>query len=201
MIYGFKKTAAAKADLEASQQSVAESLQGGVEAAVDQFKVVTSAAEEQAKAKRDQIIKLLGRELVDGFKPRMCIASKINPDYTVEYTPDPIRMTELSDEGLKCLNTLEIWFLSSMVITMIVSLIALVRAWNHRHDFKKVILSRYKWFGIDHGGKSTTRNAHIPTESPEFAEPCTCFDKLGQDLKSFLCKIGSECLSVTYPNL
>ena len=94
-------------------------------------------------------------------------------------------MTELSDEGLKCLNTLEIWFLSSMVLTMVVSLIALVRAWNHRHDFKKVILSRYKWFGIDHGGSSTTKNAHIPTQSPEFAEPCRCFEKLGRDFISF----------------
>ena len=94
-------------------------------------------------------------------------------------------MTELSDEGLKCLNTLEIWFLSSMVLTMVVSLIALVRAWNHRHDFKKVILSRYKWFGIDHGGSSTTKNAHIPTQSPEFAEPCSCFENLGLDFLSF----------------
>ena len=174
--------------MKASQQSVAATLQDGVEAAVDQFKVVTSAAEEQAKAKRDQIISLLGRELVDGFKPRMCIAPKIrllDSEYTVEYTPDPIRMTELSDEGLKCLNTLEIWFLSSMVLTMVVSLIALVRAWTHRHDFKKIILSRYKWFGIDHGGSSNTKNAHIPTRSPEFAEPCTCFDSLGQDFISF----------------
>ena len=72
-----------------------------------------------------------------------------------------------------------------MVLTMVVSLIALVRAWNHRHDFKKVILSRYKWFGIDHGGSSTTKNAHIPTQSPEFAEPCRCFEKLGQDFISF----------------
>ena len=174
--------------MEASQQSVAATLQDGVEAAVDQFKVVTSAAEEEAKAKRDEIIRLLGRELVDGFKPRMCISPKIYDDYTVEYTPDPIRISELSDEGLKCLNTLEIWFLSSMVLTMVVSLIALVRAWNHRHDFKKVILSRYKWFGIDHGGSSYKNNAHIPTRSPEFAQPCTCFDSLGQDFISF-CKI------------
>ena len=85
----------------------------------------------------------------------------------------------ISDEGLKCLNTLEIWFLASMVVTMIVSLIALFRAWNHRHDFKKVILSRYKWFGIDHSGSSNTKHAHIPRQSPEFAQPCECFNELG----------------------
>ena len=176
---------------------------------VSQFKVVTSAAEEEAKAKRDQFIRILGRALVDGFKPRMCIAPKINPDYTIEYTPDPIRMSPLSDEGqrcssnlpygiartsntpydsfsmsifdegLKCLNTLEIWFLASMIVTVIVSLIALFRAWNHRHDFKKIILSRYKWFGIDHSGSSNTKHANIPRQSPEFAEPCECFNELG----------------------
>ena len=83
------------------------------------------------------------------------------------------------NKGLKCLNTLEIWFLASMIVTMIVSLIALFRAWNHRHDFKKVILSRYKWFGIDHSGSSNTKHAHIPKQSPEFAEPCACFNELG----------------------
>ena len=83
------------------------------------------------------------------------------------------------NEGLKCLNTLEIWFLASMIVTMIVSLIALFRAWNHRHDFKKIILSRYKWFGIDHSGSSNTKHAHIPKQSPEFAEPCECFNELG----------------------
>ena len=77
--------------MEASQKSVADTLQGAAEAAVNGFQVAASAAEEEAKAKRDQIIRMLGRELVDGFKPRMCIASKIYPDYTVEYTPDPIR--------------------------------------------------------------------------------------------------------------
>ena len=98
----FKKDAAAKSALEASQQSVTESLREGAAAAVSQFKVVTSAAAEEAKAKRDQFIRMLGRDLVDGFKPRMCIAPKIYPDYTIEYTPDPIRMNELSDEGQRC---------------------------------------------------------------------------------------------------
>ena len=68
-----------------------------------------------------------------------------------------------------------------MILTMIVSLIALFRAWNHRHDFKKVILSRYKWFGIDHSGSSNTKNANLPTQSPEFALPCKCFNELGTD--------------------
>ena len=85
------------------------------------------------------------------------------------------------NKGLKCLNSLEIWFLASMILTMIVSLIALFRAWNYRHDFKKVILSRYKWFGINHSGSSNTKNAHLPTQSPEFAEPCKCFNELGTD--------------------
>ena len=98
----FKKDAAAKSALEASQQSVTESLREGTAAAVSQFKAVTSAAAEEAQAKRDQFIRMLGRDLVDGFKPRMCIAPKIHPDYTIEYTPDPIRMNELSDEGQRC---------------------------------------------------------------------------------------------------
>ena len=88
--------------MEATKQSVAESLREGV----SQFKIVTSAAEEEAKAKRDQFIRMLGRDLVDGFKPRMCIAPKINPDYTIEYTPDPIRMSQLSDEGQRCSSNL-----------------------------------------------------------------------------------------------
>ena len=208
--------------MEASQQSVRQTLRDGVNATVSQFQLAKSIAEETAKAKYDQFIRMLGRDLVDGFKPRMCIAPKIFPDYTVQYTPDPIRMTELSDEGrrrssnhpyylraipiqyssyraipvtpcdsygmsisyegLKCLNTLEIWFLASMILTMIVSLIALFRAWNHRHDFKKVILSRYKWFGIDHSGiSSKTKNTQIPIQSDEFADPCQCFNKIGKD--------------------
>ena len=164
--------------MEASKQSVRETIQGEVKAVVDKFEVAKNEAEEAAIRKRDQIIDLLGRPLVDGFKPRMCIASKINPDYTVIYTPDPIRSATLSDEGLSCLNTLEIWFLASMIVTMIVSLFALFRAWSHRHDFKKVVLERYKWFGIDHGGSASTKNAHIPSQSPEFAEPCECFNNL-----------------------
>ena len=101
-----KKNAAAKSALEATQQSVADNLPEGAAAAVSPFKVVTSAAEEEAKAKRDQFIRLLGRDLVDGFKPRMCIAPKINPDYTIEYTPDPIRISPLSDEGQRCSSNL-----------------------------------------------------------------------------------------------
>ena len=85
--------------MEESQQSVSESLREGAAAAVSRFKVVTSAAAEEAKAKRDQFIKMLGRDLVDDFKPRMCIEPKIYPDYTIEYTPDPLRMSKLSDEG------------------------------------------------------------------------------------------------------
>ena len=88
--------------MEETQQSVAESLRDGAAAAVSQFKVVTSAAAEEAKAKRDQFIRMLGRDLVDGFKPRMCITPKIHSDYTIEYTPDPLRMSELSDEGPRC---------------------------------------------------------------------------------------------------
>ena len=91
---------------------------------------------------RDRIIELLGRNLVDGFKPRMCINSKILPDFTIKYTPEPIRLEVLSDEGLQCMNTLEIWFIISMGVTLGVSFLALLRAWNHRHDFKKVILPR-----------------------------------------------------------
>ena len=88
--------------MELSQQSFAESLREGAAAAVSQFKVVTRAAAEEAKEKRDQLIRMLGRDLVDDFKPRMCISLKIYPDYTIEYTPDPIRMRELSDEGPRC---------------------------------------------------------------------------------------------------
>ena len=76
------------------------------------------------------------------------------------------------------MNTLEICFLVSMVLTTIASLIGLIRAWNHRHDFKKIVLPKYKWFGIDHGGSSQTKNAN--TQSSEFAEPCKCFNDLGQ---------------------
>ena len=164
---------------------MAETFSSQVKAAVDGFQVAKSKAEAAAIEKKDQIITLLGRNLVDGFKPRTCIASKINPDYTVEYTPDPIRTATLSDEGIGCLNTLEICFLSSMVVTIIVSLMALFRAWSHRHDFKKVVLARYKWFGIDHGGPTNIKNAHIPSQSPEFAEQCHCFNQLGQDNEAF----------------
>ena len=103
------------------------------------------------------------------------------------------------EKGLDCLNSLEIWFLASMIVTMIVSLIALFRAWNHRHDFKKVILSRYKWFGIDHSGSSNTKNAHLPTRSPEFAEPCKCFNELGKDHSFRLGLTAHE--SFSFPNI
>ena len=70
-----------------------------IKSAVEGFRVAANIAEEQAKAKRDEIINLLGRDLVDSFKPRTCIAPKIFPDYTVDYRPDPIRISVLSDEG------------------------------------------------------------------------------------------------------
>ena len=77
------------------------------------------------------------------------------------------------------MNTLEICFLSSMIITVTVSLIGLLKVWNYRQDFIKLISSRYQWFGINHVGSDTSENEDIPTESPEFAEPCKCFDDLG----------------------
>ena len=113
----------------------------------------------------------------------MCVSVTINQysrdDFTVEYTPKPIQWAASSDEGIDCLNILERWFLAFMYLTLGISVLALFRAWNHRHDFKKVISPRYKWFGIDHGGHPKIRSAYIPRHSPEFSQPCHCFDHLG----------------------
>ena len=145
------------------------------------FEVVKDLAAEKANNQRDEIIRFLGSDVVDGFKTRMCVNIDIKQTekgiFSVKYTPNPIRFDHASDEGIDCLNRLEIWFLVSMTLTLFVALVALVRAWAHRYDFKKVILPRYKWFGIDHGGPPGIKHSHIPNNV--FAKPCHCFDYLG----------------------
>jgi len=145
------------------------------------FEVVKDLAAEKADNQRDDIIRFLGSDVVDGFKTRMCVNIDITQTeketFSVKYTPNPIRFDHASDEGIDCLNRLEIWFLVSMTLTLFVALLALVRAWAHRYDFKKVILPRYKWFGIDHGGPPGIKHSHIPNNV--FAKPCHCFDYLG----------------------
>jgi len=111
----------------------------------------------------------------------MCVTVAITESeqegFSVKYTPMPIRFYPTSDEGFDCLNKLEIWFLVSMALTLFVALLALIRAWAHRYDFKKVISARYKWFGINHGGPPGIKQSHVPNNI--FANPCHCFDYLG----------------------
>ena len=95
----------------------------------------------------------------------------------------PFRFDHLSDEGIDCLNKLELWFIISMALTLFVASLALIRAYAHRYDFKKIILPRYKWFGINHGGPPTIKHTHIPNHI--FAKPCRCFDYLGMISKKF----------------
>ena len=132
-------------------------------------------------ATSDTIVRLVGSEVVDSFKTRMCVTVDITESdqdgYLVKYTPMPIRFYPASDEGIDCLNKLEIWFLVSMALTLFVALLALIRAWAHRYDFKKVISLRYKWFGINHGGPLGIKQSHVPNNI--FANPCHCFDYLG----------------------
>ena len=145
------------------------------------FEVVKDLAAEKANNQRDEIIRFLGSDVVDGFKTRMCVNIDIKQTekgiFSVKYTPNPIRFDHASDEGIDCLNRLEICFLVSMTLTLLMALLALVRAWAHRYDFKKVILPRYKWFGIDHGGPPGIKHSQIPNDV--FAKPCHCFDYLG----------------------
>ena len=130
---------------------------------------------------RDTIVRLVGSEIVDSFKTRMCVTVGITESehegFLVKYTPMPIRFYPVSDEGIDCLNKLEIWFLVSMALTLLVAILALIRAWAHRYDFKKVISPRYKWFGINHGGSPGIKDSHVPSNI--FANPCHCFDYLG----------------------
>ena len=79
--------------------AVSENAAATVDSAVKGFRLAENLAEKAAKAKRDEVIRLLGRDLVDSFKQRTCIVPKILPDYTVDYRPDPIRISVLSDEG------------------------------------------------------------------------------------------------------
>ena len=132
-------------------------------------------------ATTDTIVRLVGSEVVDSFKTRMCVTVDITESdqdgYLVKYTPMPIRLYPVSDEGIACLNKMEIWFLVSMALTLFVALLALIRAWAHRYDFKKVISLRYKWFGINHGGPLGIKQSHVPNNI--FSNPCHCFDYLG----------------------
>ena len=97
--------------------------------------------------------------------------------FSVNYTPMPIRFDHLSDEGIDCVNEMEIWFIISMILTIFVASIALIRAYAHRYDFKKIILPRYKWFGINHCGTLESKRSPIPNNI--FAKSCRCFDYLG----------------------
>lgn len=174
-----QKDAAAKMDLSSVQDT--ESLKNA-------FIVVKDIAAEKAKEQRDKIVRFLGSAFVDDFKPRMCVAIDITESeregFSVKYDPLPISWNNVSDEGIDCLNRLEIWFLISMALTLFVSLLALIRAWAHRYDFKKVISPRYKWFGINHGGPPRIKHSHVPLKI--FAKPCHCFDYLGS-VSMFLC--------------
>ena len=165
-----QKDAAAKMDLSTVQDSQSNA-----------FTVVKDIATEKAKEQRDKIVRFLGSAFVDDFKPRMCVAIDITESesegFSVKYTPLPIRFDNVSDEGIDCLNRLEILFLVSMALTLFVSFLALIRAWAHRYDFKKVISPRYKWFGINHGGPPRIKHSHVPLNI--FASPCHCFDYLG----------------------
>ena len=167
-----QKDAAAKMDLSTVQDS---------QSTKSAFTVVKDIATEKAKEQRDKIVRFLGSAFVDDFKPRMCVTIDITESeaegFSVNYTPLPIRFDNVSDEGIDCLNRLEIWFLVSMALTLFVSFLALIRAWAHRYDFKKVISPRYKWFGINHGGPPRIKHSHVPLNI--FASPCHCFDYLG----------------------
>jgi len=76
-----------------------------------------------------------------------------------------------------------------MALTLFVALLALIRAWAHRYDFKKIISPRYKWFGIDHGGSPGIQVNQIPDDV--FAKPCHCFDYLGLSSNNFQIKTYS----------
>ena len=172
VVKGSQEDVLAKMDL---LNNVDSKLRNGV------FEVVKDLATEKANNQRDEIIRFLGSDVVDGFKTRICVNIDITHtekgNFSVKYTPNPIRFDHASDEGIDCLNRLEICFLVSMTLTLLMALLALVRAWAHRYDFKKVILPRYKWFGIDHGGPPGIKHSHIPNNV--FAKPCHCFDYLG----------------------
>ena len=165
-----QKDAAAKMDLSTVQDSQSKA-----------FTVVKDVATKKAQEQRDKIVRFLGSGFVDDFKPRMCVAIDIKESesegFSVNYTPLPFRFDNVSDEGIDCLNRLEIWFLVSMALTLFFSFLALIRAWAHRYDFKKVISPRYKWFGINHGGPPRIKHSHVPLNI--FASPCHCFDYLG----------------------
>ena len=97
LVLSFKTKAAAEASLAASIANAANTIGG-----VQEFQVAKNVAEEEAVAILDQFKRILGDDIVDSFKPRMCILPKVQTDYTVDYTPDPLRMTVLSDEGQGC---------------------------------------------------------------------------------------------------
>ena len=103
----------------------------------------------------------------------------------------PLRFAKLSDEGIDCLNKLEIWFLVSMAFTLFVASLALIRAYAHRNDFKKVILPRFRWFGIDHGGPLRLKHGQVPNNI--YAKPCRCFDYLGSIFNQNLISTLLQC--------
>ena len=110
-----QKDAAAKMDLSTVQDS---------QSTKNAFTVVKDIATEKAKEQRDKIVRFLGSAFVDDFKPRMCVTIDITESeaegFSVNYTPLPIRFDNVSDEGIDCLNRLEIWFLVSMALTRVI---------------------------------------------------------------------------------